>query len=62
MSFSSTEHKFYFEERGKSKSPQLVHSNFHSIFPSIKVNVNQQLFVNHVLQNIFFWVQHKKYI
>ncbi len=41
---SSAKHKVSFEEGGKTKQ-LLVHSDFHSIFfPTIKVNVDHQLF------------------
>ncbi len=55
---SSAERKCYFEEKGKPNS-LLILGDFH-IFPSIKVNVDQQLFGYPDSPNILFCVQHKK--
>ncbi len=55
---SSAERKCYFEEQGKPNS-LLILGDFH-IFPSIKVNVDQQLFGYPDSPNILFCVQHKK--
>ncbi len=59
---SSAEHKCYFKERGKTKQ-LLVLSDLHSIFFFLsKLMWTSNCLVFHLLQNIFFCVQHKKEI
>ncbi len=53
---SSAERKCYFEEQGNPEL--LVLGDFH-IFPTIKVNVDQQSVWLPIQQNILFCVPHK---